>query len=254
MKIKSIGLVILLFMGSRLNAQCVLSSNTWQSQPIPTQTGTFTYSVDATPLGSTVDQVIGLSPGIAATWSDIAVGVRFNSSGYIDVRNGSDYGPNTIPYTANKSIHFRIVVNIPVHTYSVYVTVPGQPEVQIASNYAFRSEQSVVSHLADFSYTYSSASSAPTGICNFALGMTLSQAVQLANTAWGVDSAVSVQFNAVQNWVPWYCTGQTDLAPLNNITLFGILPDPYAGTPNSFWRGCGLSWEAAFRAAGITLP
>ncbi|SRR6266566_347265 len=248
--IKSICLLLLLIIiAGRLEAQCVLSGNTWQSQSIPVQTGTFTASYDATPLTLNNDGVMGLSFGPAAAYTDLAAIVRFNISGFIDVMNTSSYTSiQPFPYTPNTRYHVRMVVSLPAHTYSVFVTGPGQNEIQLAANYAFRSPQAAVTSL---SYLSAISGVAPTGICNVAIGMTLSQAVALANTAWGPDSAVSVQFNAVQAWTPWMCVGQTDLAPVNSITLFGLLPDPYAGTPDSFWRGCGTTWEKAFQAAGI---
>jgi hypothetical protein len=37
--------------------------------------------------------------------------------------------------------HFRAIVNVPANTYSIYVTPNGEPELNIGTNYAFRTEQ-----------------------------------------------------------------------------------------------------------------
>ena len=65
--------------------------------------------------------------------------MRFNTSGNIDVRNGGSYAADaTMAYSSGTSYHFRLVVNVPNHTYSVYVTPAGQSEVTLAAGYAFR--------------------------------------------------------------------------------------------------------------------
>ena len=143
---------------------CSLSAASWQSQSFPTQTGSFTASFDATPSAANNDGVIGLSSGIATAPTDLAAIVRFNISGFIDVVNGTAYTSDTaVRYTANTSYHFRLVVNIPSHTYSVFVTPQAGSEVAIATNYAFRSEQATATNL---SYLSSFSSVANTTICN----------------------------------------------------------------------------------------
>jgi poly(3-hydroxybutyrate) depolymerase len=42
-----------------------------------------------------------------------------------------------------------MVVNVPAHTYNVYVTPQGRMEITLASNYAFRTEQATVTSLAN---------------------------------------------------------------------------------------------------------
>jgi hypothetical protein len=73
---------------------------------------------------------------------------RFNPDGNIDARNGDAYGAaGTIPYSANVRYHFRLVVNVGSHTYSVFVTPAGGSETTVATNFSFRSEQASVSSL-----------------------------------------------------------------------------------------------------------
>jgi hypothetical protein len=143
---------------------CFVSSASWQSQVVATQSGTFTASFDATPSAINNDGVIGFSSGIAAAYTDLAAIVRFNVSGAIDVMKSSAYTADTsVAYSANTSYHFRVVINIPSHTYSVFVTPQGSSEVQIAANYAFRSTQATVTSL---SYLSSNSSVANMNVCN----------------------------------------------------------------------------------------
>jgi hypothetical protein len=231
------------------HAECSLSVASWQSQPFALQSGAFQASWDAMPLTLANDGVMGLSAGVVGAYTDLAAIVRFNVNGSIDAMNGTGYtADQPVIYTANNSYHFRLTVSVPAHSYSVFVTPPGQAEIPMASNYAFRSPQAAVSSL---SYLSTNSSVAPTGICNFGLGMTTSQAVALADKTWGASSAVSVALNEAQAYAPWYCVGQTILLPVTIATIFGPIVDPYAGTPNPLWWGCGASWEKAFMAAGV---
>jgi hypothetical protein len=112
------------------------------------QTGSFTAEVDGTPLASNIDGGIGLSNGPQTAFTGLACIARFNSSGFIDARNGGSYSAvNSIPYIGNQTYHFRFVVSLSNHTYSLYVTPPGQSEQTVASNYAFRTEQQSVTSL-----------------------------------------------------------------------------------------------------------
>jgi hypothetical protein len=110
------------------------------------QTGTFTATFDATPSVSPENAVVGLSKGVATAYTGLSCIARFNPSGQIDAYNGTAYGASTIPYSANVSYHFRMVVNVIAHTYSVYVTPAGGTELTVGLNYAFRST-AVVSSL-----------------------------------------------------------------------------------------------------------
>ncbi|HWZ94711.1 MAG TPA: hypothetical protein VNW30_05905, partial [Opitutaceae bacterium] len=62
--------------------------------------------------------------------------------GDIDAYNGTGYqAASVIPYAKNIAYHFRMVVNVPAHTYSVYVTPAGGTELTVGLNYAFRVAQ-----------------------------------------------------------------------------------------------------------------
>ncbi|MFL6337077.1 MAG: poly-gamma-glutamate hydrolase family protein [Pyrinomonadaceae bacterium] len=129
------------------------TNTTWQNIAlVSNQTGTFTAEMDATPLGTNIDAGVGLSNGAQTTFSGLACIARFNAQGKIDARNGSSYAAaSSIPYLANTPYHLRFVVNVPAHTYSVYVTPAGSVEQAVGTNYAFRSEQATVAGLNNWS-------------------------------------------------------------------------------------------------------
>jgi hypothetical protein len=146
---------------------CVASTTSWTSNPFASQNGIFQVAFDATPNGNGVNSVIGLSNVTASAFSDLAASVRFNTTGFIEALNSSTYqASNPISYSSGQSVHFRMVVDIPAHTYSVYITAEGQPELLLAKDYLFRSSQATVSALG-FWNTNSVAGGS--SICNFIL-------------------------------------------------------------------------------------
>src|SRR2546429_8085671 len=70
-------------------------------------------------------------------------------------------------YEAGTSYHFRLVVDVPSHTYSAYVTPAGGTEQTIGTGFAFRIEQNAVASLANWAL-YSDAGTHT--VCNFTLG------------------------------------------------------------------------------------
>ncbi|HUV40321.1 MAG TPA: choice-of-anchor Q domain-containing protein, partial [Sedimentisphaerales bacterium] len=126
----------------------VTSSSTWQNFSIASQTGSFTFEFDTRANNDNMDGVTGVCSGTAAAYTDLACIVRFNPSGYIDVRNGDVYAADVSQsYSAGTNYHVRMEIDISSHTYRVYVTPEGQSEVTLASNYAFRTEQGSVTSL-----------------------------------------------------------------------------------------------------------
>lgn len=117
----------------------------WVNTAFADQSGTFTAQFEATPKVAPIDSVIGLSSGAQTAFNAFGVLVRFNPSGVLDARNGGAYAAVTpITYSANVKYTFRVVVNVPAHTYSVYVTPEGGTEQTLATDYAFRTEQNTV--------------------------------------------------------------------------------------------------------------
>jgi hypothetical protein len=103
--------------------------------------------MEGTPLP--IDGVLGLSNGRADAFSALGPIVRFNASGVVDARNGSSYmAANVFGYETDGTFYrVRMNVNLGTHTYSAWAYEHGFPEVQIASDYAFRTEQQAVPRL-----------------------------------------------------------------------------------------------------------
>jgi hypothetical protein len=141
----------------------------WVNNSFDAQTGTFTAEFDAIPSTSPSDMLVGLSNGAQTSYAGLAAIVRFNTAGNIDARNGGAYAAaSAIPYSANTTYHFRLVVNVPARTYSAYVTPAGGSEIAVGENFAFRSEQASVSQLNNYS-AYVTGSGASLQVCNFTL-------------------------------------------------------------------------------------
>ena len=116
------------------------------NQGFPAQSGTFTAIVDATPRavgGTLLDTGVGLNsnPPVGETNSfHTAATVRFNTAnGHIEARSGASYPATSLNWSAGLTYRIRLVVNVPSHTYSAYVTPPGGTEQTIGTGLAFRS-------------------------------------------------------------------------------------------------------------------
>ena len=134
---------------------------------LSTETGTFTATFDATPSASPINSFVGLSHGAATTFDGFATQARFNPTGNIDARNGGGFqAASTIHYTGGLTYHFRLVINVPAHTYSIFVTPPGSAELTVGSNFAFRSTQSTVTSL---TFWGAESSAGSDRVCNFTL-------------------------------------------------------------------------------------
>ena len=122
--------------------------NNWINGTIPTQNGTFTAEWDATPSTALNNSNVGLSLGPQTAFTGLAIAGRFNPTGQIDARNGNAFAAaSNINYAAGVKYHFRAIVNVPGNTYSIYVTPNGEPEINIGTNFAFRTEQKGIKSL-----------------------------------------------------------------------------------------------------------
>jgi chondroitinase B-like protein len=151
---------------------CTTSSSGagWQNFIISLQTGSFTAEFDAAPSASPIDSVVGLSQGAQTAYAGFAVLARFNPSGNIDARNGGAYAAaSTIPYSANVTYHFRLVVNLPAHNYSIFVTPAGGTERTVGTNFAFRTEQNAVIGLDWWGTVVNASTPGTTTVCNFTI-------------------------------------------------------------------------------------
>ncbi|HSX45962.1 MAG TPA: choice-of-anchor Q domain-containing protein [Candidatus Saccharimonadia bacterium] len=149
---------------------CSTASASWQNNSITNQTGSFTFDFDATPSANGINAVTGLSNGAASAYTNLAAIVAFEGTGVIDAVNAGTYTADaSVPYTAGTSYHFKLTVNIPAHTYSVVVTPAGGTPVNLATNYAFRTEQASVTNLNNWAIIDSSGSHT---VCNVAVSTT----------------------------------------------------------------------------------
>jgi len=146
-------------------ADCYTSSTKWKNSAFSQQSGKFTAEFDAIPQKANSDALTALSIKSASRVSNYAVLVRFNDQNKIDARNGGLYKANTnIDYTAGKSYHFRLIIDVANHKYSAYVTPEGSSEQALAIDYAFRTEQATVSKLTNWGLWASTGSHQ---VCNF---------------------------------------------------------------------------------------
>ncbi len=170
------------------------SSGFYNAALTAAQSGTFTAQFDASVSLSPSNSVVSLSQAAAAGYTDLAAIVRFNPSGNIDARNGGAYAAAaTIPYAANTTYHFRMVIDVAAHTYSIYVTAPGGSEQTVGLNYAFRTEQASVTSLGDWNADVNSTPGGSLTVANFAVSTQQTAAAPTFSPAGGTfTSAQSV--------------------------------------------------------------
>ena len=127
----------------------VNSGSSWWNKAFPQQSGRFHVELTATPSSDDLDAVVGLSRGTAAQWATLAAIVRFNPSGFIDVRSGSEYRADSeYAYQAGVEYFIRFDVDVQAHTYSVWLkTWEYDRYTPIARDYQFRTEQAAVGAL-----------------------------------------------------------------------------------------------------------
>jgi len=242
---------------------CVVSSLAWVNTPLTAaQTGSFTVEFDATPNGTGLDAVTGLSAGPAAAFADLAVIVRFNATGTIDARNGAAYAAaNAIGYTAGTSYHFRLAVDVPSHTYSAYVTPAGGTEQTIGMGFAFRTEQNAVASLANWA-VYSDAGTHT--VCNFTLAGGAPPApvasVSVSPASASVPVGGTVQLTATPRdaggnplpgrTVTW-ASSNTSVA---TVSAGGLVTGKVAGTATITATSEGQSGTAAITVTAASVP
>jgi len=160
------------------------------------QTGTFTATFNATPSASPNSALVGLSNGSQTAFTGLATAVRFNTTGKIDARNGGAYAAaNVISFSANTTYAFRLVVNVPAHTYSIYVTPAGGSELTVGTNYAFRTEQNTVSTLNNWAAVVDATANGGAGtltVWSFSLGATPPSTPTFTPAAGSYNAAQSV--------------------------------------------------------------
>jgi phage replication-related protein YjqB (UPF0714/DUF867 family) len=163
----------------------------WTNNSFASQTGAFTAEWDAMPLADNIDAIVGLSNSAQTSFAGFACLVRFNAAGTIDARDGSSYrASSSITYAPNTTYHFRLSVNVPAHTYSIYVTPAGGTEQTVGTNYAFRTEQSTVGSLNNYGLIVDSVTGSAR-VCNFSV----SESNTLFNDAFnGPDGLITNEY------------------------------------------------------------
>lgn len=129
----------------------------WSNSFFPQSTQSFDVMFRAYPQGSDeagrplIDGVVGLSNEPATGFTSLGPIVRFNAQGYIDARNGDIYA-GAFPYRSFEPYELQLSVDVPSHTYSVWVRhldAIAKPFELLASRFAFRTQQSSVTRLAN---------------------------------------------------------------------------------------------------------
>jgi hypothetical protein len=114
--------------------------------PLPDATVLETLTFTATASAPSIDGVIGLSAGAAASFSDLATAVRFAPSGVIDVRDGDVYRSDASWTYRTAAVLVRVIADLTSHTYSVFQGDLRFAQ-ELARQYRFRTSQRGVTHL-----------------------------------------------------------------------------------------------------------
>ena len=227
------------------NSPCVTSSASWQNTAMLSPNGTFDVSFDATPSAANIDAVTGLSAAPALAYTDLAVIARFNSSGSIDAINGGGYAAaNTVPYAGGSTYHFRAAVNVPSHTYSLYVTPPGKPETPVALNYAFRTGQGAVTALSNWAVTAAGGSHQTCG-----LALTNPSDMTAPSAPTGLAKTNSTQTSLSVSW-----TASTDNVGVAGYTVYvnGAASSAATGTSRTISNlSCGTTYTIGVDAYDV---
>lgn len=134
-----------------------VSDENWGNLQMAAQLGRFAISFTLVPSTGTIDGVTGLSFGAITdenSYKGLSAIVRFNPSGFMDVRNAGAYtADTTFSYTAGTEYDVTMEIDVPNKSYSVYVSTAGSSEqVVLASNYAFRTEQAETAALDNLAF------------------------------------------------------------------------------------------------------
>lgn len=118
---------------------CQVSSRNWQViGNLDLNSNATLFEFRGRPKLSEMDGVIGFAVGNASGYQDLAAAVRFNSNGYIDVRDAAAYSSLTpYQYSPCENYRFQIRLDFENQTYSVGVD-NGTTIVTLANAAAFR--------------------------------------------------------------------------------------------------------------------
>ncbi|HLQ50562.1 MAG TPA: hypothetical protein VK129_03635, partial [Terriglobales bacterium] len=143
------------------------ANGAWLNTAFPSHSGTFTATFDATPSLSLQGSTVGISKGAQTANTGFANIVAFSATGIIQARNGGSYFDSTIHYSGGISYHFRLVINVTAHTYSVFVTPAGGSEQTVGTGFLFRTEQNTVTSLDHWGAKVNTTPGGTLKVCNF---------------------------------------------------------------------------------------
>ena len=158
--------------------ECTAVSSSWSNSSFAAHTGTFMATALATPSGSAINSVIGLSNGSQSSYTGLAAIARFNPSGQIDAYNASSgayEAASAIPYEAGTSYQFEFDVNVTAQTYTVYVTPSGGTKMLVGANFAFRVATATLNNVAQYS------AAGAHSLCSFTLPEAVTAATSCAH-------------------------------------------------------------------------
>jgi rhamnogalacturonyl hydrolase YesR len=202
------------------------SGDGWHALTIsPAATGTFTAFYDATPSVAPENAVIGLSNGAATTFGNNGCIARFNPTGQIDAYNGTGYVNTSINYSAGVWYHFRFVVNLTTHTYSVYVTPAGGSELTVGLNYAFRSTANTMTSLTDWNlYVDPSIGGASLTAINFTVPPGVDSSFQITSLA-GPNGSISPSSPSTGTTVNFGSSQTFTITPNSGFMVSNVIVD-----------------------------
>ncbi|MDF2927348.1 MAG: Fibronectin type domain protein [Paenibacillaceae bacterium] len=103
------------------------------------QNNSFLVEFHVIPTANEMNGVIALSSGTVSTYNSMSAILRMNPQGNFDARNGTAYSADVVmPYESGKTYKVIMAVNMPMKTYSVYITPEGGQRQLLAQNYVFR--------------------------------------------------------------------------------------------------------------------
>lgn len=179
-----------------------------------TYSGSVHVTFDATPAASLINAMAGVSAGSATSVTSLAAAVRFNTTGAIDVRNGSTFTAATsVPYSGRILYHFILDINVSTHTFNAYV-VANSVQKTLGTNIAFRTEQAGVTSLKNFAVVSTS------GLLNVCNVTTSSTSLNLNPNSTSLNfGQVAVSGSASQNVI--FTNAGTSSITISQVAISG---------------------------------
>ena len=100
---------------------------------------------DAVAKAEAIDGVMAFigSDVVVSHWRDLAIISRM-VEGFFDARDGGTYSAeNVLAFVPGETYGFRYIIDMNAKTYDLFITTPEKTEVQIAKDYAFRTDAPV---------------------------------------------------------------------------------------------------------------